>query len=364
MNSTIRTTLAGAVLALATLQLSHAETPTEAISHYRSGYELLQAKDFRNAAIELEHAVQIDSTYGDALYALGMAHASLQDYDKSATALEGALRHGTSRQELAQRIPRLLGDLYFKAALKSRKQRRYGEAIDRFSQSLIYRQGNAQAYFSIGTCHLQLRQRDKARTAFEAAIKADAKYKWPYVSLGNIHRRAGEFAQAKKMYQMAISLDGQFAEAFEGLAHVQIASDDLDGAVETLRKAVAINDDFVEGFVLIGTALNQLGRHGEAIAPLQRAVTLESKNADAHYRLAESHLGVGSLRDAVISGKRAVGLQRDFHAAEVILADAHYKLGQMDEARRLYTAASTDSRFKDYCQHQLEEMDRPVVEGE
>ena len=131
----------------------------------------------------------------------------------------------------------------------------------------------------------------------------------------------------------------------------------------TLRKAVDINGDYTEGFVLIGTALNQLGRHGEAIEPLQQATQLEAKNADAHYRLAEAHLGTGSYRDAVQTGKRAVSLRRDFHAAQVILADAHFKLGDLDKARRLYTAAVSDSCFKDYCQHQLAQMDRPPVEG-
>lgn len=362
MNSNFVRSLATLAL-LVCLRAADAAPSSEAVAHYRSGYELLRARDFRNAAIELEQAVQLDSAYGDALYALGTAHASLQDFNKSALALEAAFRHGTSRPELVERIPRLLGDLHFKAALKSRKQRRYGEAIDHFGQSLTYRPGNAQAHFSIGTCHLQLRRREEARGAFLAAIEADAGYKWPYVSLGNIHRRAGELRQARSMYEKAISLDGEFADAFEGLAHVQIASDDLEGAVVTLRKAVDINGDYTEGFVLIGTALNQLGRHGEAIEPLQQATQLEAKNADAHYRLAEAHLGTGSYRDAVQTGKRAVTLRRDFHAAQVILADAHFKLGDLDEARRLYTAAVSDSRFKDYCQHQLAEMDRPPVEG-
>jgi tetratricopeptide (TPR) repeat protein len=110
--------------------------------------------------------------------------------------------------------------------------------------------------------------------------------------------------------------------------------------------------------------LNQLGRHGEAIDPLKQATRLEAKNADAHYRLSEAHLGIGGFRYAVQAGKRAVNLRREFHAAEVILADAHYKLGQVDEARRYYAAAVGDSRFKDYCQHQLAEIDRPQEGGQ
>lgn len=333
-----------------------AQSP-DAVAHYRAGYTQLQGKDFRNAAIELESAVGVDSTYGDAYYALGMAHASLGDYDKSAVALEAALRHGVSRDDLTQRIPRLLGDLYYKAALRSRQQRRFGEAIQRFEASLRYNPDNAQALYTIGLCHISLRQPDKAATAFQAAAKADPTYPWPYKSLGDIHRQRGELSQAATMYQKAISVDGNLVQAYAGLAQVEIASDDLEGAVGTLGTAVKLDPKYTEGFVLIGTALIQLQRHGEAIDPLNKAVALDAKDAQARYRLAEAFLGTGDYRSAVESAKAAVNRQKDFYAAQVILADAHVELGQIVEARTWYSRAVVDSRFKDYCSHKLEELD-------
>ena len=52
---------------------ARAQTP-EAAEHYRVGYQLLQAQNFRNAALEFERSVAADSTYGDAFYALGKAY--------------------------------------------------------------------------------------------------------------------------------------------------------------------------------------------------------------------------------------------------------------------------------------------------
>jgi tetratricopeptide (TPR) repeat protein len=341
-----------------------AAQPPEAVAHYRAGYTQLQSKDYRNASIELESAVGLDSTYADAHYALGMAHASLGDYDKSAASLEAALRHGVSREDLAGRIPRLLGDLYYKAALRSRQQRRFGEAIERFEASLQYKPNNAQALYSIGLCQISLRQPDKAIPVFQAAAAADANYPWPPKSLGDIYRQRGELRQAAAMYEKAIAIDGKLVQAYTGLAQVRIASADLEGAVTTLRKAVSLDPKYAEGFVLIGTALIRLQRHGEAIAPLKKAVQVDAKDPQARYRLAEAHLGTGDYRAAIESGKAAVTRQKDFYAAQVVLADAHAELGQLTEARSWYQRAISDSRFKDYCAHKLQELDNAEAQAQ
>ncbi|MEE2657518.1 MAG: tetratricopeptide repeat protein [Candidatus Latescibacterota bacterium] len=345
---------------MASFASAFAQSAPKAVDHFRTGYSLLQAKDFRNAAIELDQAVQIDTTYGDAYYALGKAQASLNDYPKSVAALEAALRHGTSKEQHSARIPELLGKLYYKSALRSREQLRYGEAIQRFEKSLEYQPGNAQALFTIGDCHMRLRDPDKAEPAFRAAIEADAKYAWAHKRLGDIHRSRGEMAQAAQKYEHAIALDRDLVKAYAGLAHLRIAGEDFDGAIATLQQAVKANPSYAEGFVLIGTLLNRLSRHGEAAEPLQSAASLEPKNAEAHYRLAEARFGTGDFAGVIEAGNRAVRLRRDFYPAMVILADAHFQLGEANDARSWYEKAKVDSRFKDYCTYKIQELDRPA----
>lgn len=330
----------------------------DAVPHYRAGYNLLQNKDYRNAAIELQAAVGIDSTYVDAHYALGMAQAQLGEYEESVAALESAMRHGPGRQDLAARVPRLLGDLYYQAAQQSRQQRRFGEAIQRFEASLRHKPANAQAHYSMGLCYLSLRETDKAGQAFGAALAADPTYGWPYKSLGDLHRQQGELREAAAQYEKAIAVDFTLVQAYGGLARVQAASGDLEGAVAALRRGIAVDPKYIEGYVLLGSTLSQLSRHGEAVAPLKAALALDAKDDEARYRLAEAYLGTGDYRLAIEAGEAAVEAKRDFYAAQVVLADAHGALGQRDEARRWYRSAQTDSRYKDYCAHKLEELDR------
>ena len=159
------------------------------------------------------------------------------------------------------------------------------------------------------------------------------------------------------MFQKAIAVDGSIVQAYSGLARVRLDSEDLEGAVKTLEKAVAVDPEYAPGLVLLGTTLNHLQRYDEAVAALKKAVEVDAKNAEAHYRLGEAYFGTGQSRPAIPAARAALRLRKDFYAAMVVLADAHADLGAIDSARRWYKEASKDSRQRDYCNHQLQELD-------
>ena len=432
-----------AALGIATLAWAAeaAAQPDEAIERYRAGYDLLVKRDFRNAAIELEAAVAIDSTYDVAHYALSRAREYLGDYLKAADALQAAMRHGLQqrpdpeprayvdslRQALQEpgamthrgwldslRASRRhsfsvgLAEFHYKGGMKARQQRRFGEAIQHLELSLAFRPSHdwidsldaafagelrslresasrpawidsleaarehgvrhlrhrAQTFYTIGLCHLSLRQPDEAAPALRQAIAVYPTYPWPYLSLGHIHRQRGELRQAAEMYEKAIAVDGSIVQAYSGLARVRLASDDLEGAVRTLEKGVAVDPEYAEGLALLGTTLNHLQRYDEAVMALKKAVDLDGKNAEAHYRLGEAWFGTGDSRQAIQAAKAALRHRKDFYAAMVVLADAHADLGEIDSARRWYGEAAKDSRQRDYCNHKLQELDALEEETE
>ena len=227
-----------------------------------------------------------------------------------------------------------------------------------------HRRHRAQTYYTIGQCHLSLRQPDAAVPALRQAIAVYPSYPWPYVSLGRIHRQRGESRQAAEMFQKAIAVDGSIVQAYSGLARVRLASQDLEGAVKTLEKAVAVDPEYAEGLVMLGTTLNHLQRYDSAVTALKKAVEVDAKKAEAHFRLAEAYFGTGQSRQAVQAARAALRQRKDFYAAMVVLADAHADLGEIDSARRWYGEASKDSRQRDYCNHKLQELDALEEETE
>ena len=100
--------------------------------HYRIGYELLKTKNYRNAAIEFEHATAIDTAYAQAFYLLSQSYAKLKDYDSAIAALEKTRELGKFLDRVAARLPLL----HQNSALTLYGQRKYKEAIAAFEKSL------------------------------------------------------------------------------------------------------------------------------------------------------------------------------------------------------------------------------------
>ena len=329
-----------------------------AVQHYSKGLELLQNRDFRNAAIALNQAVNTDSTYGDAHYALGKTQKTLNQFDRAIRAFEAAARHGVSSERARQRIPAQLADVYKKSAVQSFKQKKFREAIGSFEKALELKPGDADVFYLLGLCYNALREDAEAARAFQDAIDADSTYVKALKSLADLQRRQGNLRAAAGTYRRAVALDPAYTNAYLGLAKVQIDSEDLDGALSTLNSAVEVDPAFLQGLCLIGQTLSQKGRYHEAIEPLQRALDVDSKHAEAHFRLAEAYYGTGDWKKALDAGLEATRLQRNYHAAEVVVADSYNKLGQVPEARTWYKKAIQDSRFRDWCEQQLKELDR------
>ena len=331
-----------------------------AVQHYSKGLELLQNRDFRNAAIALEQAVGTDSTYGDAHYALAKTCKTLNQFDRAVRAFEAADRHGVSSERARERIPAQLADVYKKSAVQSFKQKKFREAIGGFEKALEHSpgDGDADVFYLLGLCYNALRQDAEAARAFQDAIDADSSYVKAIKSLADLQRRQGKLGGAAGTYRRAVALDPAYTKAYLGLAKVQIDSEDLDGALATLNKAVEVDPGFLQGLCLIGQTLSRKGRWHEAIKPLRRALEVDSDYAEAHYRLAEAYYGTGDWKKALDAGLDATRRQRNYHAAEVVVADSYSKLGQVAEARTWYKKARQDSRFRDWCEQQLKELDR------
>ena len=339
-------------LGLVTVNAIAEEPPV--VTRYRVGYDLLMAKNYRNAAIELEQAVREDSTYANAHFVLGQAYSVLNEHANAIRALEAADRHGID----SGRVSKLLGKLYHREALRLYKERKFKEAIQRFESSLAHRPDNAKVHYVMGLSYNRLRDEEEAGAAFQRAIQVDSTYAKPYKSLGDINRRGRRYREAGNFYNRAIAADPAFMEAYGGLAQAHLAADDFEAAIALLEGALERDPGYASGYVYLGTALNRLGRHNLSIEPLRRATDLAPDNAEAHYLLSEAYYGKAEYKHAYDAGKRAVHLKRDYHAAQMQLGDTCAKLGRVDEARSWYTKAMKDSRLKDYCKSKILELDR------
>ena len=322
----------------------------EAIKHYAAGLDLLRAGKHRNAAIEFAAATEADSTYGDAFFALGKTFITLSQYDKAVEAYTAARRVGVSRAKSQQAIPGLLSDAYRRWGVASYGKRDYRQAI-------ALGDADPALHYTLGLCYGGLRDTERAGAALRRAVELDPGYAKAHKALGDLHRRDRDLRSAAAAYGRAIALDSTYMEAHGGLARVEVDGEDFAAAARTLQRALRIDAGFAYGFLMLGHTMNQLGRFHEAIEPLRRSIDLDGDSWESHYRLAEAYYGTGDYRKALEAGRSALHQKRDYPAAQVIVADAYAKLNMVSEARTWYLKAAQDSRFKDYCNHKIQELE-------
>ena len=326
----------------------------KALEYFRKGTESFKKSQFRTAVIDFEEAVKIDSTYKDAQFALGLSHSYLNNYSKAINALRKAKELGFSSEKINVKLRKI----YKQEAAQFYLDQRFPDAISSYRELLKINPKDDDAILKMGFSYMKLKDYEKALESFRKTVKINPKNKSAFYAMGNIHLLKRENGLAIQAYEKAISIDSTFVKAYGDLASVHISTKDFEKAVSILEKALEIDSDFSKGYLLLGIARNSLGRQHEAVDPLRRALALEPKNADAHYRLGEAYFAKGDYRDAIESGKNATRLKRNYHAAEQLLGDAYSKLGQIEDARNWYARAMQDSRLRDYCKRQIEDLAR------
>ena len=360
-----------------------AAQPDEAIVRYRAGYELLMKRDFRNAAIELEAAAAIDSTYDVALYALSRAHGFLGNYIKAADALQAALRHGL--QKPPDRAPRSyvdslrkalqpeafnplsnyrgmlganyhrswidslrasryqsyavgLADFHYRGGLVSRQQRRFGEAIEHLELSLHNRPTDAwlDSLDAAFAGPLRLLREGEARpawidsleTARELGIRHRRHRAQTYYTIALCHLSLRQPDRAASALRQAIAVYPTYPWPYVSLGRIHRQRGELRQAAQMYEKAVAADGSIVQAYSgLARVRLDSEDLEG-AVKALEKAVAVDPEYADGLVLLGTTLNHLQRYESAVAALKKAVEVDPKNAEAHYRLGEAYYGTGQ------------------------------------
>ncbi|MBE9581503.1 MAG: tetratricopeptide repeat protein [Proteobacteria bacterium] len=162
-------------------------------------------------------------------------------------------------------------------------------AISHFDKAVDLKPDYSEAFNSMGTVYLRLKEWDKAISCFNKA-RANLLYATSYFALNNL----GDAYRGKKSYELAIDFykkaledNRRFANAHRGLGLTYLDLGDYEAAVRSLEKAVKYAPGFAPAQYDLGLAYTGRYDTGKAMAAFKKVVALVPDSPLADSALAE-----------------------------------------------------------------------------
>jgi Flp pilus assembly protein TadD len=224
-----------------------ATSPASARSHFLLGAELLEKKEFREAAESFQKGLAIYPTHFGARMSLGQALFATGD----AAAAEAAFRL----------------------------------ALEIEPRSEDARRGAIESALALGRERARAQDFGAAKESFERALDLDPEEPSAWNYLGLVSERSGLMDEARRAYERALEIDPDHVAALLNLASVRMRAGELKAAEETYRRALALSPNSYEAWNGLGIALARTGRREEAAAAFEKAIAIEPELETARENL-------------------------------------------------------------------------------
>ncbi len=253
---------------------------------------------------------------------LGNAYYKKNDFSQAIDYLRKANAQEPSNDEAAQ----LLGMAYFASG-------RPGDAIpllERVQGSMPH--ANADGYFILGTCYIQIRNYDGARKAFGKMFSVPQDSAAAYLFTARMLLRQEFDPVAEQYAQKAVALDPKLPLAHYLLGELDLYKARLPEAIAEFQKELEVNPAHAPTYYKLGDAYARAQKFDEAQAMLQRSIRLDSTSSVPFILMGQVLEKKGDYDLAVLSLKHAVTMEPNNPTSHYLLGQAYRELGRKDDA--------------------------------
>jgi len=166
----------------------------------------------------------------------------------------------------------------------------------------------------LGFAHSRLGDLDRAREAFQEAIRTSPDDASAYVDLGDFEFSARSLAEAERAYREALQRRPRDADLLRKLADVASRQEHLDEAKDFLTKALELHPNDARTVALMGQVARESGEYEKAEGFLRNAIDRDPTLSTAYYDLALSLAAQRRWGDALLPAQQA--LAREPHNEE------------------------------------------------
>jgi tetratricopeptide (TPR) repeat protein len=292
---------------------------TVSASQIAEAHKLIQQGRTDEAIAKL---LSLDPSAKGVTLELGNAYYKKSDFSQAIQYLKRASADDPANQEATQ----LLGMAYFASGHPDNAI----PLLERVQGSMP--DANADGYYILGTCYIQVRNYDAARNAFAKMFGVTGDSAAAYLFAARMLLRQ-EFDPVAEQYALkAVALDPKLPLAHYLLGELDLYKARLPEAIAEFHKELEINPAQAATYYKLGDAYARAQKYDEAQTMLQRSIRLDSTSSVPFILMGQVLQKKGDYDLAVLSLKRAVTMEPNNPTSHYLLGQAYREMGRKDDA--------------------------------
>jgi len=192
---------------------------------------------------------------------------------------------------------------------------KFDEAIKNYRQALEVKPDSADVYTNMGGTFVMQGKKNAAVDCFLRALQIKPDYTSALNNLGIVFVSQGKPDKAIGQYQKAIKIDPNFHKSHYNLANVLITQGKNDQAIHHYHRALEINPNLTEAhvgnFIKIASMLIKDKKTQQAIMLFKLVLKNKPDNFRVHYNLGIMLTMTGKITESIKHFRKAVSLQPD-----------------------------------------------------
>lgn len=250
-----------------------------------------------------EEALDVCSTYFQALYNLGVAYTDAGEPDRAKKCYERCLQVNPSHVEAWCN----LGVLHRNDGNIELAMQAYERALSANPNFELAKTNLAVALCEKGTaCKEQ--DRNEARRLYKKSLALQPSFADAHYNLGVWYAEAGKLQRAIVSYNLAIKFNPSLTEAYNNLGVVHKELGNMQKAIDCYKKALQCNKQHHQTHNNIAVVYTLLGNIDDATYHLQLANSLSPRYAEAHNNLGVMLRDQGDIDTAIWQYERCTEL--------------------------------------------------------
>lgn len=235
----------------------------EARMHWGLGSMHAAAKQYGDALLAFDRAIELNPNVSDFFYSRGSVYADLRMTEEALVDFNQAIQLDPNR-----------ATTYNDRGAIFRQLRRYAEALTDFDHAISLDGNYARSYYNRGLVNGLLGKYKESLIDLSGVISIDADFPLVYFSRGLTYGHLGRFDAALGDFDRALELNPNHADAYASRANIYNKLRRYEDALRDCEQAMALDPNGAAAYINAAVALRYSGRLSEVLPILEKAAQL------------------------------------------------------------------------------------------